>query len=178
MKVHLGCGLKIMPGWINVDIANFEADIIEDCILLNSIKDGIVDKIYCSHLIEHFNHSEIITALSNWYRILKPEGELIIRCPNMVFWMNKWLDMPDEVKYCSVVDRSFFGPDTGPMAHKRLFSKGLLKIYLEKANFKVLEIKCVSSRSVELDKQLLAGKEDRGENTSSSMSDIWCRANK
>jgi len=43
-------------------------------------KDGVLDYIYSSHLLEDFFDTQAV--LSEWLRVLKPGGRLIIFCPD------------------------------------------------------------------------------------------------
>lgn len=46
-------------------------------------KDGEVDVIYSSHLLEHMSLKEVFLVLREWYRTLKPEGKIIINVPDL-----------------------------------------------------------------------------------------------
>ena len=47
MKLHLGCGNKILKGYVNVDIRQETGcDVIDDVELLDKFKDNSADEIY------------------------------------------------------------------------------------------------------------------------------------
>lgn len=56
-----------------------------------TLMEGVADESYCtvyaSHVLEHLN--DPITALQNWYRILKPGGHLIICVPHRDLYERK-----------------------------------------------------------------------------------------
>jgi SAM-dependent methyltransferase len=83
MKLHLGCGNKILDGFINIDVRPLEGvDIISDISKLDVIEDETIDLIYCSHVLEHFGRNVYKKVLQNWYKKLKPGGVLRIAIPN------------------------------------------------------------------------------------------------
>lgn len=51
-----------------------------DASKLNWFRDGTLDFVFSSHLLEDFR--DTITVLEEWLRVLKPSGRLIIFCPD------------------------------------------------------------------------------------------------
>lgn len=49
-------------------------------------KDGVLDFVYSSHLIEDYNFSEQHAAIVEWVRVLKPGGYLVILAPEYERW--------------------------------------------------------------------------------------------
>ena len=43
-------------------------------------RDGVLDYVYSSHLLEDFQDTE--SVLREWWRVIKPGGRLIIFCPD------------------------------------------------------------------------------------------------
>jgi beta-1,4-mannosyl-glycoprotein beta-1,4-N-acetylglucosaminyltransferase len=82
IKLNLGCGDKKLSGYFNIDISNPTADLVWDVrkILLD---DNKVDEIVVIHLLEHFAPEEVSDILREWYRILKPNGKLILELPDI-----------------------------------------------------------------------------------------------
>lgn len=84
MKLNLGCFNKKLPGFINVDIRqDVNPDIIDNAFTLEKFANNSVDLIYASHILEHLNYQECITALNRWREVLKNGGILRIAVPNM-----------------------------------------------------------------------------------------------
>ena len=58
MKLNLGCGDKILPGYVNVDVAPARAgqkpDVICDLHELTPFEDETADEILAVHVVEHF----------------------------------------------------------------------------------------------------------------------------
>jgi SAM-dependent methyltransferase len=83
MKLHLGCGLKKIEGYVNIDIRpDVNPDIIDDIYKLNKIPNNSVDVIYACHVLEHFGRHEYLNVLKRWFEILKEDGILRISVPN------------------------------------------------------------------------------------------------
>jgi predicted SAM-dependent methyltransferase len=76
IKLHLGCGAKQLPGYVNIDIMeNRAANVIADLRKL-PYDDGSVDFVYSCAAIEHFGRREWVDVLREWARVLKPGGVL------------------------------------------------------------------------------------------------------
>jgi len=58
-------------------------DIIGSMTDMSAVQTGSVDAVYSSHNIEHLYAHEVPLALSEFRRVLKPEGYAIIRCPDI-----------------------------------------------------------------------------------------------
>ena len=89
VRLNLGCGDKILPGYINIDTVSSRAgkqpDVNADIRDLSKIKSFIADEILAVHVIEHFYFWEVIPLLKSWRRLLKPGGKLILECPNLLY---------------------------------------------------------------------------------------------
>jgi predicted SAM-dependent methyltransferase len=63
-----------------------EVDFIGDAGTLSQFADNSIEVIYASHILEHFHHSlndELIKTLTEWHRVLKPGGKLMVSVPNL-----------------------------------------------------------------------------------------------
>lgn len=77
MKLHIGCGDVILPGWVNLDaLPGPRVDVVDDAFHLTSIPDDSVDCIYASHILDHFSRNDTHEVLKRWYAKLRPEGTL------------------------------------------------------------------------------------------------------
>lgn len=92
LKLNLACGNKPLEGYVNLDHNlpklkdsddKFEI-VIADVRDLSQYEENTVDEILASHIIEHFEKEEAILVLREWRRVLKPEGRLILECPNLI----------------------------------------------------------------------------------------------
>ena len=74
------------PSWheIRLDIvADIEPDIVASITDLGVVPDNSVDAVYCSHLLEHLHAHQLALALQECCRVLRPDGFMLIRCPNL-----------------------------------------------------------------------------------------------
>jgi hypothetical protein len=86
MKLNLGAGTDILPGWVNHDIAALPGiDVVHD---LNQYPwpwaDGSVQEIKAFDLLEHLD--DFMAAMEELWRIMAPRGRCRINVP---YW-NSW----------------------------------------------------------------------------------------
>jgi predicted SAM-dependent methyltransferase len=43
-----------------------------------------IDEILSVHVVEHFWRWEVLDVLKEWVRVLKPNGSMIVECPNLI----------------------------------------------------------------------------------------------
>jgi SAM-dependent methyltransferase len=99
LKLNLGCGDKILPGYVNVDVVESRAgkkpDVICDLHQLTPFEDNAADEILSVHVVEHFWRWEVVDVLKEWVRVLKPGGKMILECPNLISACHELLQNPD-----------------------------------------------------------------------------------
>lgn len=75
--IDIGSGYcKVRPNYYSWDILFGDGD----CTLMEGIEDEVFDVVYASHVLEHVIEPHL--ALKNWFRILKPGGNLLISIPH------------------------------------------------------------------------------------------------
>jgi predicted SAM-dependent methyltransferase len=79
---NLGCGNKKWDGWINVDLHSNISDIKCDLRKLEIASDS-ADAVAAIHVLEHFYEWEVADLLTEWKRVLKPGGKMILELPCM-----------------------------------------------------------------------------------------------
>jgi SAM-dependent methyltransferase len=93
--LHVGCGPKRKeqttrgfntPEWteLRFDIdETANPDITGTMLDMSGVASESVDAIYSSHNIEHIYPHEVPVALAEFLRVLKPEGFLVVTCPDL-----------------------------------------------------------------------------------------------
>jgi len=84
IKLHLGCGEKRLPGFINIDLASNHWEVQPDIscdIRKLPFEDGYADEVHAYHVLEHFYRWEVDAVLAEWYRVLAPGGALVLELP-------------------------------------------------------------------------------------------------
>ena len=89
--LHLGAGGTKLPGLINCDLYNPEADLKVDATKLDTFEDGSVDIIESNHMIEHLSFADTGKALKEWHRVLCDGGLLILTFPDITRICLRWL---------------------------------------------------------------------------------------
>jgi len=83
MKLNLGCGTDKKEGYINLDIREeVRPDIVADVKKL-PFKVKAFKEIVCNDIIEHFSWRQSKEILTQIKKLLRKDGVLIIRCPDI-----------------------------------------------------------------------------------------------
>lgn len=146
VRLNLGCGDKILAGYINIDTASSrkdkKPDIVADIRNLKNIKTGIADEILSVHVIEHFYYWEVVPLLEGWKRLLKPGGKLIIECPNLLHACQMIINNPQQASRPDQHGQMSMWPLYGDpswkdplMCHKWAYTPESLKAVLSQAGF-------------------------------------------
>ncbi len=139
LNLHIG-GQKAHPDWKILDIeARPEVDYVGDAANLSQFADNSVDKIYASHVLEHFHHSlnsELINTLREWHRVLKPGGYLFISVPDLrtLCWLFLAPNLAVMERY-EIMNMIFGGHKNAYDVHRVGFDFDILSLYLEEAGF-------------------------------------------
>jgi hypothetical protein len=100
LRLNLGCGDKLLPGYVNVDVAptrggnGNEPDVVCDIRSLKDFADDSVDEVLAVHVVEHFWRWEVVGILCEWARVLKRGGRMVLECPNLLTACEELLKNP------------------------------------------------------------------------------------
>lgn len=106
IKLNLGCGIELQPGFINVDMiplkwlkeksglyskAKVAGKYVRGDVRKLPFKDNYADYIIASEILEHIPLADVNKTLREWVRVLKPGGKMIITCPDFNAIANDWV---------------------------------------------------------------------------------------
>lgn len=93
--VHVGCGRRSnrrVAGWLNVDVAgsDFDVDLAGGRL---PWRDASVEAFVAQHVIEHLElDSELVPLLTEMRRVLRPDGEVWLSCPDLATACRAYVD--------------------------------------------------------------------------------------
>ena len=133
LKLHLGCGLFYKPGYVNIDlyddsVADMRADVSD--LPFDAEKVQVIE---AYHLIEHFDYIHCKYVLSEWFRILKSGGTLILETPDLAETHRRFAESKPETQRITL--QWIFGIDSRGMVHKTGFTFELLRSLLAEIGF-------------------------------------------
>jgi len=133
LKLHIGCGNVIFPGWVNVDVFNYPGvDIVDDATKLTSIPDGSCEIIYACHILEHISRHKTGQVLSLWRNKLIDGGKLRISVPDFAKVVERYHKY-NQINECIGL---ISGGQTNPYDHHlAIFDKNSLIQHLTLAGF-------------------------------------------
>ena len=139
MKLHLGCGKKYIPGFVHVDLQDFEhIDYRTSVADLAFAQDESVDLIYSSHVLEHFGRHEYKKVLHEWFRVLKPGGILRLAVPDFAAVVEYYTKKDDNLEI--LLGLVVGGQKEGEFDyHKMIFDEKLLNKVLKETGFSRVE---------------------------------------
>lgn len=85
LKLHLACGPKVLPGWVNADIAEYPGAMTMSFPAgLAIFPDNSASFAYCSHMLHYLDYpGEVSSFLTEVRRILRPGGVLRVVVPGI-----------------------------------------------------------------------------------------------
>lgn len=138
MKLHVGGQVKHQD-WKIFDIMESDVtDFVGTCTDMSQFDDDSIDEIYASHVLEHLSHNkEMVLALREFLRILRPGGKLSVSVPDMMELARAFcaedLTTGDRFKISRLI---FGGQRDAYDGHKFGFSYDVLERILEEVGFR------------------------------------------
>lgn len=133
MKLNIGCGKDFEPDYCNIDLYE---DLLADkkmSALNLEFGDNSCKEIKVIHLIEHLGLYQSIYALSEFFRVLEPEGKLFLETPDLEKAFHIYLNSNYNQKK-DILSWIYGLPHEG-LEHKFCFPTQLLLEILEKIGF-------------------------------------------
>ncbi|NIQ04668.1 MAG: methyltransferase domain-containing protein [Candidatus Korarchaeota archaeon] len=133
IKIALGSGNVYKPGYVNID--KFQNPVVDKVCDASDLpfEPNSIELIEASQLIEHFDAIHCKYVLSEWFRVLKPQGTLIIETPDLQKTFKKFLS--SSVKTRKKTLQWIYGIQSPGMQHKTGFSFQLLRDLLKEVGF-------------------------------------------
>lgn len=133
MKLDLGAGRYLRPGYVGVDRYELSRASVQADLLALPFRSDSVDKIRCSHVLEHLAKKDVLPALREMYRVLKPGGFAIILVPDLAYCVQQWLDNRDNTGW--YLDIIFGNQEHEGEFHKTGFTETTLRATMEHVGF-------------------------------------------
>jgi predicted SAM-dependent methyltransferase len=95
-RLNWGCGEHVLPGWINADIksgpgVDHECDIRKGL----PLADASIDYAVSIHALQELSYPELVPALEELRRVLRPGGVLRLALPDLDRGIRAYLDGED-----------------------------------------------------------------------------------
>jgi len=148
--LELGAGGRQIDGWTSADVTE-DSDLVVDLTQPIPFPDNTVNQIYASHLLEHFQYSELVKLLGECYRILINDGMLKVAVPDASIYLAAYFNGNDfdTEYYCrykpglnsnSRMDYVNYMAYMGGH-HRYMFDKENLLLVLGTAGFKQIKLR-------------------------------------
>ena len=137
LQLHLGCGPRRLPGFVHVDLADFEhIDYRHDIAALPMFGDETVDLIYCAHALEYFDRRQVLKVLAEWRRVLKAGGLLRLAVPDFEALAAVYREYGDlNLIIGPLYGRMAVAGETDAIYHKTVYDFQALAAVLKQAGF-------------------------------------------
>ena len=151
IRLDIGGGETPLDGFLSVDpyVSNVAPD-IRAMMWELPFEDGSVDEIFTSHALEHIGKFQVVPTLKEWARVIKPEGKITIRVPDLVWCCEHWLKVAKENPTgCDGWDMAvIFGSQTHEGEfHKMGFTYPLMAKYLHEAGLRIVRFEVLWTHS-------------------------------
>jgi predicted SAM-dependent methyltransferase len=140
LRLHLG-GEAPRDGWKILNIAPLpHVDFVGDVVDLSRFGDGTVTAVYASHIFEHLSKSEFVTALEEVYRVLVPDGQLMLGVPDLQLLCSLYARTDLSLEARVYITHLIYGGQTNPYDfHKFGYDFSIINLALREIGFRTIE---------------------------------------
>lgn len=139
MKLHLGCGARVEPGWINYDMEPVEGAVKHDLCTGVPVPDGSVTHIFSEHFFEHLTRQEAKTLLTDCYRALATGGIIRIAVPDLyslvIMYLCKKLRFAEAVGWLPATPAQLLNEGMRFWGHQFLYDLEELLLLFQESGF-------------------------------------------
>lgn len=153
-RLHLGCGSRMLDGWLNTDLEpRLHQSVFLDAGRSLPFPDETFHHVYSEHMIEHLDHPDACRLLADLARVMRPGGRIRVATPDLDRLLglfvprHEWTD--DQARYVALIaERHVPGVDpqtASPVfvlnnnvrewGHRFLFDETTLRAALADAGF-------------------------------------------
>jgi len=116
MKLNVGCGRNILDGYENLDLYVGDPRVILCDVRRLPYDDKSIDKVLAEDILEHFPRLEWKSVVAEWWRVLKPGGDLTVQFPDMI-GLSKVLQGATTIEEWEHWNRKIFGGQGDGVGH-------------------------------------------------------------
>jgi predicted SAM-dependent methyltransferase len=161
-RLHIGCGDKPLPGWINIDRTARAPGVFTDIdVTTLPYPDGTVDEVLAEHVFEHLSFADEGLVWLEMARVLRSGGRLTLEVPDFE-WVcatflaasDDWRDFyvvghRDHYAGCGraldqrwgILQTMFFGNQNGVgQFHRSAYTEGKLRALARHLEFQAIAI--------------------------------------
>lgn len=155
MKVEFGCGKKLKPGWVGVDIRPIPG-VKHNCNFWEvQIEPNTVQQIFCRHALEHVTYANAARTFKKFYEILKSGGIADIIVPDIEWHARQLLGKVKGNGKFDDLEHALAGlygwQDGGEESiHRSGWTRPLLNKYLREAGFADIQINAYHAGHIDL----------------------------
>ncbi len=147
MRIHVGCGPVYKKGYVNIDV--FDTTVADRIMFAYHLEfsDDSASLVECMHTIEHLGAAKSIYALAEFFRVLKPEGVLLLETPDIEAAFANFLKKGEEQR--KLLMNWIYGLDSPGMDHRYCFPRELLSRMLKEAGFEDILLRRLGTKTVQ-----------------------------
>jgi predicted SAM-dependent methyltransferase len=135
MKLDVGSGKSPIEGCVTVDL--FSAADISAPMWDIPLQSGTVDELHCRYSMEHIPRAKVLPTLTEWKRLLKSDGEIIVTVPDFLWCCKVFIASPDTGRS---MDYIFGGQSSAGDFHKIGYTEKIMIDYCAQAGLVVVRV--------------------------------------
>lgn len=145
VRLNLGCGGDIKPGFINADIRPLQGvDVVCDALRLPF--KAVFSLVYASDLLEHFGRREALDVLSEWRRVLVSRGRLLLKTPCLDTIVARY--SRGEIDGFELARLVYGNQDHEHNFHRSGFTKPSIRLVLLRCGFTKIKVEHLKGRNL------------------------------